>query len=59
MLKKILYFQPDSRGNWAPNYEGPYVVKKVFSRGAMILSNMDGEELTRSVNADAVKKYFA
>ena len=59
VLKKILSFQPDSRGKWAPNYEGPYVVKKVFSGGAMILTNMDGEELTRPLNADAVKKYFA
>ena len=59
VLKKILSFQPDSRGKWAPNYEGPYVVKKVFSGGALILTNMDGEELPRSMNADAVKKYFA
>ncbi|GAU39327.1 hypothetical protein TSUD_60780 [Trifolium subterraneum] len=27
VLKKILSFQPDSRGKWTPNYEGPYVVK--------------------------------
>ena len=58
-MKKILSFQPDYRGKWALNYDGPYVVKKVFSGGAMILTNMDGEELPRSVNADAVKNYFA
>ncbi|GAU49442.1 hypothetical protein TSUD_407340 [Trifolium subterraneum] len=27
VLKKILSFQPDSRGKWTPNYEGPYFVK--------------------------------
>jgi hypothetical protein len=59
VLKKILSFQPDSRGKWAPNYEGPYVVKRTFSRGAMTLTTMDGDELQRPVNADAVKKYFA
>ena len=59
VLKKILSFQPDSRGKWAPNYEGPYVVKKVFSGGALILTNMDGEELPCFMNADAVRKYFA
>jgi len=32
-----------------PNYEGPC---------AMILATIDGDELARSVNADAVKKYF-
>ena len=58
VLKKIQTFQPDSRGKWAPNYEGPYVVKRAFSGGAMILQTMDGEELPRTVNTDAVKKYF-
>ncbi|XP_039683803.1 uncharacterized protein [Medicago truncatula] len=58
VLKKIFSFQPDSRGKWAPNYEGPYVVKKAFSGGAMTLQTMDGEELPRPVNTDAVKKYF-
>ncbi|PNX83796.1 hypothetical protein L195_g039844, partial [Trifolium pratense] len=58
VLKKILSFQPDSRGKWTPNYEGPYIVKRVFSGGAMILATMDGDELPRPVNADAVKKYF-
>jgi len=58
VLKKILTFQPDSRGKWAPNCEGPYVVKRAFSGGAMTLQTMDGEELPRTVNTDAVKKYF-
>jgi hypothetical protein len=58
VLKKILPFQPDSRGKWTPNYEGPYVVKRAFSSGAMTLATMDGDELPRPVNADAVKKYF-
>ncbi|CAJ2652969.1 unnamed protein product [Trifolium pratense] len=58
VLKKILSFQPDSRGKWTPNYEGPYVVKRAFSGGAMTLATMDGDELPRPVNADAVKKYF-
>ncbi|XP_058727667.1 uncharacterized protein LOC131599276 [Vicia villosa] len=58
VLKKILSFQPDSRGKWSPNYEGPYVVKRTFSGGAMILATMDGDELPHPVNADAVKKYF-
>ena len=59
MLKKILTFKPDSRGKWTPNYEGPYVVKRSFSGGALILTTMDGEEFTRPVNADTVKKYFS
>jgi len=41
------------------NYEGPYVVKKVFSGGAIILTRMDGEELLLPVNSDAVKRFYA
>ena len=59
MLKKIVSFNADSRGKWTPNFEGLYVVKKAFSGGALILETMDGDEFTRPVNADAVKKYFS
>ena len=48
----------DSRGKWTPNYEVPYVVKKAFSSGALILETMDGEEFPHPMNVDAVKKYF-
>ncbi|KAI5406163.1 hypothetical protein KIW84_052778 [Lathyrus oleraceus] len=59
VLKKVLSFTPDSRGKWTPNYEGPYVVKRAFSGGALMLTTMDGEDFTRPVNSDAVKRYFA
>jgi len=59
VVKKIIYVQKDHRGKWMSNYEGPYVVKKVFSRGALILSRMDGKELSLPVNSDAVKRSYA
>ena len=59
VLKKILPFQKDSRGKWMPNWEGPYVVQRAFSGGALILTEMDGRELVNPVNSDMVKKYFA
>ncbi|XP_054795773.1 uncharacterized protein LOC129301225 [Prosopis cineraria] len=59
VLKKILPNQEDNRGKWAPTYEGPYVVKHAFSGGALILADMDGQELAKPINADAVKRYFA
>ncbi|RDY14322.1 hypothetical protein CR513_00625, partial [Mucuna pruriens] len=34
VLKKVLPNAHDPRGKWAPNYEGPYVVKHTFSGGA-------------------------
>ncbi|EOY21231.1 RNA-directed DNA polymerase [Theobroma cacao] len=59
VLKRILPNQTDFRGKWMPNWEGPYVVKKAFSGGALILADMDGGDLPNPINADAVKKYYA
>jgi len=58
VVKKIISVQKDHRDKWMPNYKGPYVVKKVFSREALILTRMDGEELPLPVNFDAVKKFY-
>jgi hypothetical protein len=58
VLRKILLLPSDSHSKWAPYYEGPYVVKKAFSGGALILTGMDGEDLSRPVNSDSVKKYY-
>ncbi|KAI5441110.1 hypothetical protein KIW84_010537 [Lathyrus oleraceus] len=59
VLKKILSFKHDVRRKWTPNYEGRYVMKRAFSGGALVFTTMDGEEFTRPMNTDAVKKYFA
>ena len=59
MLKKIIPIQRDFRGKWMSNWKGPYVVKKAFSGGALILSEMDGKDLSNPVNSDSVKKYFS
>ena len=59
VLKKISHAVKDNRGKWAPNYEGPIVVKRAFSGGALVLTNMDGEKLPSPVNSDVVKRYYA
>ncbi|KAA3470703.1 RNA-directed DNA polymerase [Gossypium australe] len=58
VLKNILPMQKDFRGKWMPNWEGPYMVKKAFSGGALILSEMDGKNLPNPINLDSVKKYY-
>ncbi|RDX70257.1 hypothetical protein CR513_50524, partial [Mucuna pruriens] len=55
VLKKILPNIKDQRGKWAPNYEGPYVVKHAFSSGALILTDAEGRDLKYPVNAYSVK----
>ncbi|PKI59762.1 hypothetical protein CRG98_019865 [Punica granatum] len=43
---------------FAYKYDGPFIVKEVFDGGAIILSDMDGNENTLPVNANALKKYY-
>ena len=59
VLKKVSQALKDNRGKWAPNYEGPFIVKKAFSGGALVLANMDDEELPSLVNADIIKRYYS
>ena len=59
VLRKILPIHTDPRGKWTPNYEGLYIMKKAFSWGSLILTNMDGEDVPLPFNSDSVKKYYA
>ena len=58
VIKCIILPQSDPRGKWTPMYEGPFVIKSIFSDGAMILNTMDGDDLLYLVNADIVKRYY-
>ena len=59
VIKRIILPQGDPRGKWTPTYEGPSMVKNIFSGGAMILTTMDGNDLPHPVNADIVKRHYA
>ena len=59
MLKKVSQALKNNRGKWASNYEGTFVVKRAFSGGALVLTNVDGEELPSPMNSDVVKRYYA
>ena len=58
-MKKVSQALKDNRGKWAPNYERPFVVKRAFSGGALVLTNMDGAQLPSPTNSDVVKRYYA
>ena len=58
VLKRILPIQQEAKGKFAPNYQGPFIIKKVLSGGALILAEMDGEEFPQPLNSDVVKHYF-
>ena len=51
VVKRIILPQGDPRRKWTPTYEGPFVVKIIFSGGAMILRTMDSADFLHHVNA--------
>ena len=59
VIKCIILPQGDPRGKWTPTYEGPFVIKKIFFGGAMILTTMADEDLPHPVNTNIVKRYYA
>ncbi|XP_055814516.1 uncharacterized protein LOC129884202 [Solanum dulcamara] len=58
VLKKIFPHQGKAKGKFAPNWQGPYMVHRVLSGGAVILAEMDGTVSTKPINSDSIKKYY-
>ncbi|KAJ1396465.1 hypothetical protein SESBI_32568 [Sesbania bispinosa] len=44
---------------WAPNWEGPYIVKEVHASGYCMLFDPEDERVIGPVNFKYVKKYYA
>ncbi|XP_070049407.1 uncharacterized protein [Nicotiana tomentosiformis] len=58
VLKRILPHQDEAKGKFLPTWQGPYMVHRVLTRGALILAKMDGETWPNPINSDAVKRYY-
>lgn len=58
VLKHIFPNQDEYKGKLSPNWQGPYMVCKILSGGALILSEMDGQEWLKSINSNAIKRYY-
>ncbi|XP_070019592.1 uncharacterized protein [Nicotiana sylvestris] len=59
VLKKIFPHQDEAKGKFSPNWQGPYMVHRVLTRGALILVEMDQEIYRKPINSDAIKRYYA
>ncbi|XP_070008662.1 uncharacterized protein [Nicotiana sylvestris] len=59
VLNKIFPHKDEAKGKFSPNCQGPYMVHRVFTGGALILAEMDGEIWPKLINSDAVKRYYA
>ncbi|XP_070054347.1 uncharacterized protein [Nicotiana tomentosiformis] len=58
VLKRIFPHQDEAKGKFSPNWQGPYMVHRVLTGGALILAEMDGEIWPKPINSDAVKRYY-
>ena len=58
VVKYILPHQEEAEGKFAPNWQGPYIVKQVLSNGALQLADLDGKMTEKTINADSVKRYY-
>ncbi|XP_060190562.1 uncharacterized protein LOC132619783 [Lycium barbarum] len=59
VLKRIFPHQEEYKGKFAPKWQGPYVIRKVLSGGAVVLAEMDGQERPKPISSDAIKRYYA
>ena len=57
VLKRVFPHQHEYKGKFAPNWQGPYMVRKVLSGGALVLSKMDVTVWPKPINLDAVKRF--
>ncbi|XP_070034674.1 uncharacterized protein [Nicotiana tomentosiformis] len=48
----------EAKWKFSPKWQGPYIVHRVLTGGALILAEMDGEMWPRPINSDAVKRYY-
>ncbi|XP_070050317.1 uncharacterized protein [Nicotiana tomentosiformis] len=58
VLRRILPHHEEAKGNFAPNWKGPYIIRRVLPKGALYLGDIEGNDTETAVSADAVKMYF-
>ncbi|XP_049401668.1 uncharacterized protein LOC125865514 [Solanum stenotomum] len=58
VLKRILPHQEEAKGKFAQNWQGPYLIKEVLSKGALHLTDVKGKITGIIVNVNAVKRYY-
>ena len=58
VIKLTRPIMTDPWGKFKLNQKGPYLLKKLFSKGTAILSDLEGNEFKKHINLDKLKKYF-
>ncbi|XP_070013014.1 uncharacterized protein [Nicotiana sylvestris] len=58
VLKHILPHQVEAKGKFAPNCQGPFIITRVLSNGALYLTDIEGKCVDIAINSNAVKRYY-
>ena len=57
VLKEIRAPIQDANGKFWQNWAGPYIIKHIYSKGAVRLMDLDANPFTEPTNMDQLKKY--
>ena len=57
VLKEIRTPVQDTNGKFKQNWVGPYIIKQIYSKGAIRLTDLDANPFTELINMDQLKKY--
>ena len=57
VLKEIRAPVQDTNGKFKKNWAGPYIIKQIYSRGAVSLMDLDANPFTEPTNMDHLNKY--
>ncbi|XP_070009794.1 uncharacterized protein [Nicotiana sylvestris] len=55
VLRCILPHHKEAKGKFAPNWKGPYIIRKLLPKGALYLGDIEGNDPETAINADTVK----
>ncbi|XP_070019934.1 uncharacterized protein [Nicotiana sylvestris] len=58
VLRCILPHQVEAKFKFAPNWQGPFIITRVLSNGALYLTDIEGKCVKMAINFDAVKRYY-
>ena len=58
VLRRILPHHEEAKGKFSPNWNGPYIIRKLLPKRGLYLGDIEGNEPETAVNADAIKRYY-
>ncbi|XP_070011023.1 uncharacterized protein [Nicotiana sylvestris] len=57
-MARVYNKKVEAKGKFAPNWQGPFVVTRVLSNGALYLTDVEGKCEEMAINSDVVKRYY-